>query len=381
MNLLFVIGSLHGGGAEGVMSTLANELSSRGHKVTLITSLSNQKYEIRDTVDLIDCRTWEYDTFKGSMPTRIYKKAANRFKDYHNLKRIIRETKPDLVMSFLICWLWQLVLICKGRIPLVFADRNATEFKLGRGDFFTRHVLFKMADVVQVMSYHDKAYLRNRYKNVVPMANPLRFSPLTKEEYDNIFPKRKNILAVGRLDPQKGFDKLIRAFAQIADKHLEWNVDICGEDMHGRDYSLVLKKIVSDNNLEDRIHFIGYHKDVDKVMREHAIFSLSSQHEGFPNVLSEAMANGMACISFDIVTGPHEIILDGLDGMIVEDQNVEALAEGLTTLIDNCELRYSYGLHAIQNISRFNCDTIVNKWERLFSNTIKKYHEERKCNS
>lgn len=374
MNLLFVIGSLHGGGAEGVMSTLANELSSRGHKVTLITSLSNPKYEICNTVNLIDCRSWEYDTFVGSMSSRIYKKAANRFRDYHNLKRIIKETKPDIVMSFLVCWLWQLVLICKGKVPLVFADRNAAEFKLGRNDFLTRHVLFKMADVVQVMSYHDKAYLRNRYKKVVPMANPLRFSPLTIEEYDINFPQRRNILAVGRLDPQKGFDKLIMAFAKVADRYPGWNVDICGEDMHGRDYSLVLKGMVSDYNLENRVHFIGFHKDVDRVMREHSIFCLSSQHEGFPNVLSEAMANGMACISFDIVTGPHEIIMDGLDGMIVDDQNVEALAEGLSTLINNREMRYEFGLHAIENISRFKRDSIITKWERLFGNIIKDYY-------
>lgn len=374
MNLLFVISSLHGGGAEGVISTLANEMTERGHCVTLVTNLSNQKYTISEKVNLIDCRTWDYDTSIGSLPVRFYKKIANRFRDYNNLKRIIKSVNPDIVMSFLIWWLWQLVLICKGRIPLIFADRNAAEFKLKRGDFITRYILFKMADVVQVMSYHDKAYLRKRYKKTVVMPNPLRFVPLSSKEYEEIFPKRKNILGVGRLDPQKGFDKLILAFAKVAEKYKDWDLDICGEDMEGIPYSIELKKLVDENNLTKRVHFIGFHKDIDAVMKSHSIFCLSSQHEGFPNVLSEAMASGLACISFDIVTGPHEIIMDGLDGIIVEDQNIDELAKGLSKVLEDRDLRYSLGLHAIENIKRYNKDKVVDKWEKMFESIKNEYH-------
>lgn len=373
MNLLFVISSLHGGGAEGVISTLANEMTERGHCVTLVTNLSNQKYTISEKVNLIDCRTWDYDTSIGSLPVRFYKKIANRFRDYNNLKRIIKSVNPDIVMSFLIWWLWQLVLICKGRIPLIFADRNAAEFKLKRGDFITRYILFKMADVVQVMSYHDKAYLRKRYKKTVVMPNPLRFVPLSSKEYEEIFPKRKNILGVGRLDPQKGFDKLILAFAKVAEKYKDWDLDICGEDMEGIPYSIELKKLVDENNLTKRVHFIGFHKDIDAVMKSHSIFCLSSQHEGFPNVLSEAMASGLACISFDIVTGPHEIIMDGLDGIIVEDQNIDELAKGLSKVLEDRDLRYSLGLHAIENIKRYNKDKVVDKWEKMFESIKNEY--------
>lgn len=374
MNLLFVISSLHGGGAEGVISTLANEMTERGHCVTLVTNLSNQKYTISEKVNLIDCRTWDYDTSIGSLPVRFYKKIANRFRDYNNLKRIIKSVNPDIVMSFLIWWLWQLVLICKGRIPLIFADRNAAEFKLKRGDFITRYILFKMADVVQVMSYHDKAYLRKRYKKTVVMPNPLRFVPLSSKEYEEIFPKRNNILGVGRLDPQKGFDKLILAFAKVAEKYKDWDLDICGEDMEGIPYSIELKKLVDENNLTKRVHFIGFHKDIDAVMKSHSIFCLSSQHEGFPNVLSEAMASGLACISFDIVTGPHEIIMDGLDGIIVEDQNIDELAKGLSKVLEDRDLRYSLGLHAIENIKRYNKDKVVDKWEKMFEYIKNEYH-------
>ena len=375
MKLLFVISSLRGGGAEGVMCTLANELSIRGHKVTLVTTTNHHAYPLKEQVNLIESKSWRFNTFSGSVPSKLFKKIANRFLDFENLRKIIKREKPDLVMSFLTQWLTSLVIICKYRIPIIFADRNAAEYKLGRNDFFIRKVLFRLADIVQVMSYHDVAYLKRKYHKVVYMPNPLRFSPISVVDYEKIFDNRKHILAVGRLDPQKGFDKLIEAFSMIASNYPDWDVDICGEDMVRKRYSEVLKKKVKEKHLENRVHFIGFHKDIDKIMREHSIFCLSSKHEGFPNVLSEAMANGMACISFDIVTGPHEIIIDGLDGLIVEDQNVEAMSKGLEMLMRNKELRFSFGLHAIENIKRFNKNIIVDKWENLFLKTINKYHD------
>lgn len=373
MKLLFTISMLRGGGAEGVLCTLANEMIKRGHHVTLVTTTNCEIYPIDDKVKLIEGREWRYDTFKGSFIVRYYKKMANRILDFVNLRRIVREEKPDLIMSFLLQWLFSLALLCRGKVPLIYADRNAVQFKFKNNNFFKREVLFRLADVVQVMSYHDKAYLRNKYKKVVTMPNPLRYDPQTREDFVDSFDKRKDVLAVGRLTPQKGFDKLIEAFAKIADKFQDWHLDICGEDMLQSTYSDVLKKKVSELDMDDRIRFIGFRKDIDQVMRSHAVFCLSSVHEGFPNVLSEAMANGMACVSFDIVTGPHEIIMDGLDGMIVEDQNVDSLAEGLAELMSNSKLRYEFGLHAIENIKRYNRERVADKWERLFIQTIKEF--------
>lgn len=373
MKLLFVISSLTGGGAEGVMSTLSNQLAARGHDVFLISNLRRHVYKIEDNVRLIDSRDWEYDTFKGSLPVRIYKKIANRFRDYKNLKKIIRQEKPDLVMSFLLQWLWQLILICKWRIPLVFASRNAYERSLGTGDFFTKHVLWKFADVLSVTSYYDVAYLHRKYKQVVTVPNPLRYEPLSVEEYKQTFDSRKNILACGRITSQKGFHHLVLAFSKIASKYPEWDIDISGKEGVDDKYENYLKQVIRESWMEDRVHFIGFNKDVDRVMREHSIFCLSSNNEGFPNVLNEAMAMGCACVSYDIVTGPREIIIDGLDGVIVENQNIEALSEALEEVISNSEIRFTFGIRAIENIQRFRCDAVMDKWERLLNSIIENY--------
>ena len=374
MNIAFFIGEMHGGGAEGVVATLTNQLAEREHHITLISHLKDQAYEISPKVNLIDVRTWQHDTYVGSLPVRIYKKVANRYLDLKNFHKLFKQDKPDVVISFLGGWLWQLILLCGQHIPLVSAERNAMVYPHERRNFFTKQILYRMVYMVQVMSRYDKGWVRNRYKRVVPMPNPLRFPPLTIEEYIKGFDNRKNILACGRLVPQKGFDKLIRAFAKIANDFPDWDVDICGEDPAFSNYSVVIKKLITDYGLNDRIHFIGFHKDVDAVMRSHSVFCLSSQHEGFPNVLSEAMANGMACVSFDIVTGPSEIIVDGLDGIIVEDQEVDALSNGLSKVMRNRDTRYNLGLHAIENIKRFDREKVVDKWEELFKKIIKDYY-------
>lgn len=371
MNLLFVISALKGGGAEGVMCTLANKLVEKGHRVTLVTTNDCKVYNLSDKVNLIESCSWDYDTFYGSLPVRFYKKIANRYLDLKNLHRIIKKEKPDIAMSFLIQWLWQLILLCKWRIPLVFCDRNAYELPVGHFSFFTKRVLFRMADMVQVMSYHDKAYLRNRYKRVAALPNPLRYPSISLEEYEAGFKQRNNILACGRIVKQKGFDKLILAFSKISKEFPDWNVDICGQGKEP--YVNKLINLTKQLGLEYRINFIGFHKDIDRIMREHSIFCLSSENEGFPNVLSEAMANGMACLAFDVVTGPREIIIDGLDGMIVNNQDIEALASGLKMMIDNEGMRYKYGKHAIENIKRFNTDKVVDKWEDMFKNLICEY--------
>jgi len=382
MRFLFVISSLRGGGAEGVMSTISNQLAAKGHNVTLATHLGRYVYPIDKKVNLIDCRTWQYDTSKGNIVVRIFKKIGNRFRDYVNLKRIVKAEKPDLVMSFLLQWLWQIILICKGKIPIVFASRNAYERSLGSGDFFTKKVLWKFADVLSVTSYYDVAYLHKKYRQVVTVPNPLRYSPLSEEEYEELFKSRKNILACGRITPQKGYDKLILAFSKVASSYPKWDIDISGQvvddDIESINYFKKIKLLISDNGLEDRIHFIGFNKDIDKVMKEHSVFCLSSDNEGFPNVLSEAMAMGCACVSFDIVTGPREIIVDGLDGEIVENQNIEELSKALSKVMGDEELRFSYGRKAIENIKRFEKEVVIDKWETLLCNIITRYNNKKK---
>lgn len=368
MKLLFVIGSMQGGGAEHVLATVCNNLAERGHEVILVYDFRWKDYYISEKVRQIDVSSFEKDTATGGLINRYYNKMANRFRSYRFFKRFVKEETPDAVTCFLRNWSWQLAFVCKGRVPLVYSERNTFDwdYKLW-SDKIVKGLWYRMGDAVTVMSYYDKAFLRNRYKRTFVMHNPLSYEPLSDEEYKDSFIQRKNILACGRLVPAKGFDHLIKAFSHLAADFPEWDVDIAGQDMQHSNYSIYLKQLVKDNGLEDRVHFIGFHHDMDQVMRQHSVFCLCSQHEGFPNVLSEALSMGMAVVSYDIVTGPREIIVDGLDGIIVENQDVDSLEKGLKKLMSDGNLRYNLGLKAIENIKRFEPNMIIDKWEQMYA--------------
>ncbi|GAK36094.1 transferase [Bacteroides graminisolvens DSM 19988 = JCM 15093] len=373
---MFVIGSLQGGGAEHVLTTVCNNLAERGHEVILVYNFNWKAYSVSDKVRQIDTNTFEHDTAEGCLLKRYYNKFVNRFRGYSFFCRFIKEEKPAAVTCFLQNWTWQLAFICKGRVPLVYSERNTFDWKYNNlTDKLCKKIWYHFGDAVTVMTYYDKAYLRNRYKNVFVMHNPLSYTPLSKEEYIQSFPLRKNILACGRLVPNKGFDKLITAFSAIAGEFPEWDVNIAGQDMQHSNYSTVLKDLVHSHGLDRRIHFIGFHKDMDNLMKQHSVFCLCSQHEGFPNVLSEALSMGMAAVSFDVITGPREIIIDGLDGIIVENQNVDALKEGLRKVLADSELRKNLGLKAIEDIQRFRPSDIIDKWEAMYKSLVKKYHK------
>lgn len=368
MKLLFVIGSMQGGGAEHVLATVCNNLADRGHEVVLVYDFRWKDYYISEKVRQIDVTSFERDTAIGGLIKRSYNKIANRFRAYRFFNSFVKTEQPDAVTCFLRNWAWQLAFVCKGRVPLVYSERNTFDWNYKSwSDRIVKGLWYRMGDAVTVMTYYDKAFLRNRYKRTFVMHNPLSYQPISDEEFTATFKQRKNILACGRLVSAKGFDHLIKAFAHLAADFPNWNVDIAGQDMQHSNYSIYLKQLVKDYGLEERVHFIGFHHDMDQVMKQHSVFCLCSKHEGFPNVLSEALSMGMAVVSYDIVTGPREIIVDGLDGIIVENQDVDSLENGLKTLLSDERLRYNLGLKAIENIKRFEPNKIIDKWEQMYS--------------
>ena len=176
---------------------------------------------------------------------------------------------------------------------------------------------------------YDKAYMARKLLNTIVIPNPLSFPPMNEMEYEQTYDSRNNILACGRLNAYKvkGFDTLIQCFALIAPKYPKWNLDIAGT---GSDADFErLRRMALDYGVGDRVNLIGFHSDIADVMKRHSIFALTSRSEGFGMVITEAMAMGCACASFDL-TGPGEIIIDGIDGFLVENQNVKEFARVLS---------------------------------------------------
>ena len=198
------------------------------------------------------------------------------------------------------------------------------------------------------------------------MPNPVSFE--TKS--NTAARSNKTIVAAGNLDRyhHKGFDNLIEIVAKVVKKHSDWKFMIIGEGDQGLSF---LKNKAKKLGVCDDIIFAGYRSDIQNILQTSEIFMLCSRFEGLPMVLIEAASQGIACIAYDCISGPSEIIEDGITGILVEDQNKDEMAKRTMELIEDETLRKKLGANAVQHIEKFSLEKIGLKWQSLFDELIK----------
>ncbi|MBQ9311658.1 MAG: glycosyltransferase family 4 protein [Bacteroidales bacterium] len=367
MKILFTTDSLQGGGTERVLTILANNLIKReDYEIVIVSRIKKQDYEIDKRVKII-CFDKSYEEAK-----KKNQRLKRYYIQYKKLKKIIKQEKPDIAVSMMQVSIYPLMFLCRGKCPVVFSEHFSMQTSINFKQDFERRFVLPFADKVTILTRHDRAYLGNRMKNKTVMYNPLSFPVMSEKEYLDSFDNRKNILACGDIDRyiHKGFDNLIHSFAKIADKYPDWQIDIAGQ---GSDESKnYLLSIAKQYNIDKRINFLGFRKDINDLMKQHSFYVLSSRYEGFPMVLLESMTCGCPCVAFDCVSGPSEIIVDNIDGLLIEDQDNEAFAIGMQTMIEDKEKRKMMGLRSLTNIQRFSTDIVINRWDRLFKQLYKK---------
>lgn len=359
MKILFFINSLAGGGAERVTVNLANEFVREGHSVGLFLKEKVIAYKLDERVNIY-CPIHN----AGHRPSKL-KSAMNYMRRLKATKNTIENLQPDIIVASWGCNLFQ-ILVSHGQVPIVASEHNTFERHHSLHEKFNRFFLNKFVNRVVVLTRYDKAYVARQLKNTVVIPNPLTYTPMSEEEYDDTFSSRNHILACGRLNAWqvKGFDLLMRSFALIASRFKDWKLDIAGT---GDDKSIAyIRQLIEANGLQDRVKLLGFCNDMAELMKQHAIFVLSSRSEGFGMVITEAMANGCPCVSFDL-SGPSEIIIDTIDGLLVEPQNCEALSKSIALLISNVELRRIMGKRAIHDVNRFCENVIAERWITLFN--------------
>ena len=214
----------------------------------------------------------------------------------------------------------------------------------------------KKLDAFVVLTQYDaESWEEIKVANIIP--NSL---PFYTEESSSL--DKKRIITVGRLSEQKGFDLLVSAWSFITKKHPDWEIHLYGEG----ELENELKKSITQNGIEDSFIIHKPVKNIKEKYLESSIYVMSSRFEGFGMVLIEAMACGVPCISFDCPHGPSYIIKDGEDGILVENGNVEQLAEAISTLITDTDKRFAMGKAAKQNVLRYSQENIMKQWESLF---------------
>jgi glycosyltransferase involved in cell wall biosynthesis len=171
------------------------------------------------------------------------------------------------------------------------------------------------------------------------------------------------VLGVGRLTPQKGFARLVRAFALVAPEHPAWRLRICGDGRRRRS----LRALVTRLGLTGRVELPGAVARIDEEMARASVFALSSRFEGFPMVLLEAMSMGLAIVSFDCPTGPRELLDDGRTGLLVPEGDVRALAAAIERLVTDEALRARLGAAAREAARAYAPDRVGVLWDELLA--------------
>lgn len=177
---------------------------------------------------------------------------------------------------------------------------------------------------------------------------------------------RKDIISVGRMSEEKGYDRLLSIWAIVIKKHMDWTLHIYGNGV----METQIKKWIKDKDLEKSIKLEGVYSNIYEKYMSSSIYVMTSYYEGFGMALAEAMACGIPCIAFDCPTGPRNIINNGNDGLLIEDGNISAFAAAVCNLIENDDYRRELGANAHKNIQRLSQRKIMEQWNNLFKSLI-----------
>jgi GalNAc-alpha-(1->4)-GalNAc-alpha-(1->3)-diNAcBac-PP-undecaprenol alpha-1,4-N-acetyl-D-galactosaminyltransferase len=367
-HLTLVISSLSGGGAERSMVLLGEGFIKQGYKVSVVT-ISGQEtdfYQLPDGVDRL-----ALNIAKDS-PTLIHS-LTNNFYRLRVLNQAIRSLKPDIVISFLdINNILTLIALINTNLTILVSEQNNPRMHaIGRFWEILRRLSYPLATKVVSSSqgvddYFD--WLPKKKRAVI--YNPLAAVNDNQTQIDLIKGfdiQKKWIVAMGRLTYQKGFDILLRAFHKIAHKYPDWQLLILGEGELRSD----LENEIENLDLTKRVILPGRIDNPFPLLRLSSLFVLSSRFEGFGNVLIEAMACGLPVISTDCPSGPKEIIREGIDGILVPNEDASSLATAMDGLISDQAKRQSLASHAPEGAERFSLEKTIKIWEKLFDEVEK----------
>jgi GalNAc-alpha-(1->4)-GalNAc-alpha-(1->3)-diNAcBac-PP-undecaprenol alpha-1,4-N-acetyl-D-galactosaminyltransferase len=368
MRITLIISTLGPGGAERVMSNMANYWAAHGQHVTLVTvgSPDTDFYALDRRVQRVGLGLMGYSS-------NVLAGVRNNVLRVRRLRQAIRASQPDVVLSS-VDRTNVLVLVSTlglGRPVIVFEQIDPRQHAVGYIWAALRRLLYPRSAAVVVLTHGIRPWAEHFVKketvHVIP--NPVQVPATHIESNDAQEPRGsgRTIAAMGRLNPQKGFDLLLKAFARCAEKHTDWSLMILGEG----DERPRLEAMASDLGIKDRMTMPGLAQDPFRILRGSDLFVLSSRYEGFPLALVEAMACGLAVISTDCDTGPREIIRDGMNGVLVPSDDVDALVLAMDRLMTNQAERQRLGANALEITERFSLEKIMNIWDNLLSLTCR----------
>jgi glycosyltransferase involved in cell wall biosynthesis len=366
MKIGLVIHSMGCGGAERVSASLVNAWAEQGHQVALIT-FSDQSADFY----ALNPRVQRISLSLASDSTGIFNAVAANLRRVSALRRKLAQIKPDVVVGMMSASAVTVLLATRGlKIPVIVSERtHPPMMPLGRFWEGLRRLTYPWADRVVMLSQDGVDWL----KAIIPVARgviipnpviyPLPISEPLLEVCSMVISDRKVMLAVGRMDSGKQFDRLIEAFFGLSHRFQDWDLVILGEGPERP----ILEQQVTMLGLQGRVMLPGRAGNIGQWYERADLYVMSSRFEGFPNVLAEAMAHGCAAVSYDCDTGPRDIIRHGIDGLLVKPVgDVPALQAALLELMGDDLKRTEMANNAREVGQKFSKSRVLDIWDGLF---------------
>lgn len=350
MKIGIIIGCLHFGGAERVATNLAKWFDDKGHEVVffLTKTTTDKEYDLPASIQKIVC----YDRNKLSIITKLRKQ--------------LKINRPDvvLIMSTPICVYGIPALLGLG-IPIVVSERSAPQNAKVKS--ITRklsYILMKYADSYVFQTNGAKMCFPQKIQQkglIIP--NPIILNEIP-DPYNGV--RQKRVVAMGRYVPEKNYPMLIKAFKNFSLRFPDYILDIYGDGKEREN----LEKMVNDLELNDKVNLNHSCSNVLEIIKDAEIYVLSSDLEGMPNALIEAMALGLTCIATDCPAGgPAELIIDGFNGFLVPVNDDSVLSDKLCIVAEDSNLRNTVCNNAIEIRERLNIDIVGEHWLSLLKKT------------
>jgi GalNAc-alpha-(1->4)-GalNAc-alpha-(1->3)-diNAcBac-PP-undecaprenol alpha-1,4-N-acetyl-D-galactosaminyltransferase len=338
-------------------------MAERGHEVTLVT-IDPETGDFYDLPTIVQ-RVWADPACHLScrwfdLACQIRRRAA--------LRKSLLETRPDLVVSFLdTVNIGVLLALWGDDLSVIVSERiDPRHHAIGARWSLLRWLTYPRAARVVLlaedsMEWAARFWPRWRVESIANPVFPTQHSPSVAARSAHHL-----VLGLGRLQAQKGFDLLIRAFASIADRFPEWQLVIFGD---GPDRP-ALAELVKALGITGRVSLAGTTRDPFVGVSQDDLFVFSSRYEGFGMALAEAMAAGMPVISFDCPSGPGRIVRHEIDGLLVPPEDVPALASAMRRLMSDPAERARLASRAPEVTERFSPASIFDRWDRLIRDVL-----------
>lgn len=324
--VLIAVGSLSGGGAERVASVWAGQLADKGYDVSIfIYSHKDNEYPISHKVKIYSCANTANEYIPKSLFTR-----------YKEIRLIIKSIKPDYIIPFLFSIQSWMFITSVGlrikRIETLRINPWASYDNLPTIKRLFQRICYNTSYRIILQASDQKPWFSKRnQKKCVLIPNPI--SDIYKESFrEEISTQVVNFIAAGRIDPQKNYPMMIDAFAKAVEMHPNIRLQIFGNGDVG--YTQMLQDRIKSLGMNNNIFLMGRSSCMHEEYRKNDAFLMTSDYEGLPNALMEAMASRLICISTDCKTGPRDLINEGVSGYMVPVGDSNALADIIIRVIN-----------------------------------------------